>query len=408
MEVCATSKNYSVARVVQHTQAGVGKFERHIERKNESYENMNVELSRTHLNVHFKSCGEGTYNQTLDKLVEEGKVSLRGLKKDAKVFDEIIFDVNTEYFEEHGGYEYACRFYEEAYHFAEKEYGPDNILSAVLHADEQNAWLSQAMDKPVYHYHLHVMALPVVEKEIKWSKRCKDPALRGTVKDVIHQISHSKKWASQKIVDEQGQVQIIKSYTLLQDRFFQHMQAAGFTDFQRGERGSTREHLSVLDYKVQQDQRHLAEMEKEIAEANKEMAKTQQKLEVTRQEHATYSELEHMGRKTLGGKVQLSPEEFGKLTGLAKEGIASRGKIGELEDRVQDQSRKIWKLVGAVQEAEQKLEELQEKCQPFLYALEHFPQLVRGFTNRLRQLVWRQEGEQPEYQPARKNKDYDR
>ena len=402
-EGCGTSKHYSVARVVQHTQAGVGKFERHIERKNESYENMNVDLSRTHLNVHFKSCGEQTYNQTLDKLVEEGKVSLRGLKKDAKVFDEIIFDVNTEYFEEHGGYEYACRFYEEAYHFAEKEYGSENILSAVLHADEQNAWLSQAMDKPVYHYHL-----PVVEKEVRYSKRCKDPALRGTVKEIIHQISHSKKCASQKIVDEQGQVQIIKSYSLLQDRFFQHMQTAGFTDFQRGERGSTREHLSVLDYKVQQDQMHLAEMEAEITKANRKMAETRQKLEVTRQDGMTYSELEHMGRKTLGGKVQLNQEEFGKLTGLAKEGIASRGKIGRLEDTIERKDRRIRSLSDSVSYLEERLEDLQEKCQPFLYALEHFPQLVRDFTNWLRQLVRRQEEEQPEYQPAWKNRDYER
>ena len=98
------SKNYSVARVVQYTAADIGKSERHIERKNESYENMNVDLSRTPLNVHFRGCGELTYNTRLDELVAAGAVSLRGLKKDAKVFDEMIFDVNTAYFEDHGGY----------------------------------------------------------------------------------------------------------------------------------------------------------------------------------------------------------------------------------------------------------------------------------------------------------------
>ena len=85
------SKNYSVARVVQYTAADIGKSERHIERKNESYENMNVDLSRTPLNVHFRGCGELTYNARLDELVAAGAVSLRGLKKDAKVFDEMIF-----------------------------------------------------------------------------------------------------------------------------------------------------------------------------------------------------------------------------------------------------------------------------------------------------------------------------
>ena len=50
-------QNFSVARIETRTRATVGKFERHIERKNDSYENMNVDLSRTPMNVSFKSCG---------------------------------------------------------------------------------------------------------------------------------------------------------------------------------------------------------------------------------------------------------------------------------------------------------------------------------------------------------------
>ncbi len=251
-------KNYAVARVVQYTRAGVGKAERHIERKNQNYENMNVDLSQSPRNVHFKNCEDPTYSQHLDRLVGEGIVSLRGLKQDAKVFDEMIFDVNTAYFEEHGGYDYARCFYEEVFRFAEKEYGTENIVSAVMHADELNTAVSEELGYPVYHYHLHVVALPVVEKEIRYSKRCKDPELVGKVKEVVHQISHSKKWASQKITDEDGKTHLIKSYSLLQDRFFEHMRDAGFEDFERGERGSTAQHLSVTEYKVQQEQQRLA------------------------------------------------------------------------------------------------------------------------------------------------------
>ena len=64
--------------------------------------------------------------------------------------------------------------------------------------------MTEKYGKPVYHYHLHIMALPVVDKEVRWSKRCKDPALVGTVKEVIHQVSHSKKWKSEKALDENG------------------------------------------------------------------------------------------------------------------------------------------------------------------------------------------------------------
>ena len=255
------SKNYAVARVQQYTKASIGKSERHIERKNESYENMNVDLTQTPRNVHFQSCGDLTYNAYLDKLVEEGAISLRGLRPDAKLFDEMIFDVNTAYFEEHGGYDYACRFYEEVFRFAQKEYGPENILSAVMHADELNSALTDKLGYPVYHYHLHVVALPVVEKEVRYSKRCKDPELRGKVKEVVHQISHSKKWASPKVIDEDGHTHLIKSYSLLQDRFFEHMRDAGFEDFERGERGSTAQHLSVVEYKVKKETEHLDDLQ---------------------------------------------------------------------------------------------------------------------------------------------------
>ena len=255
------SKNYAVARVQQYTKASIGKSERHIERKNQNYENMNVDLSQTPRNVHFQSCGDLTYNATLDKMIEEGAVSLRGLKPDAKLFDEMIFDVNTAYFEEHGGYDYACRFYEEVFRFAQKEYGPENILSAVMHADELNSALTEKLGYPVYHYHLHVVALPVVEKEVRYSKRCKDPELVGKVKEVIHQVSHSKKWASQKVTDENGKSHIIKSYSLLQDRFFEHMRDAGFEDFERGERGSTAQHLSVTEFKVKKETERLENLQ---------------------------------------------------------------------------------------------------------------------------------------------------
>ena len=304
------SKNYAVARVQQYTKASIGKSERHIERKNQNYENMNVDLSQTPRNIHFQSCGDLTYNATLDKMIEEGSVSLRGLKPDAKLFDEMIFDVNTAYFEEHGGYDYACRFYEEVFRFAQKEYGPENILSAVMHADELNSALTEKLGYPVYHYHLHVVALPVVEKEVRYSKRCKDPELVGKVKEVIHQISHSKKWASQKVMDENGKSHIIKSYSLLQDRFFEHMRDAGFEDFERGERGSTAQHLSVTEFKVKQEQQRLADI-------------TDEKL------------------ATIDALDRLAEEEIQKQEALTK-----------LEQQAKKAEKKLYAVVPVVQDAE--------------------------------------------------------
>lgn len=104
--------------------------------------------------------------------------------------------------------------------------------------------------------------MPVVEKQILWTKRCKDPALVGTVKETIMQVSHSKKWASQPVLDASGtpmrtkggKIILRKSYSVLQDQFHDHMFAAGFTDVQRGERGSTEEHLTTVQFKVMKEE----------------------------------------------------------------------------------------------------------------------------------------------------------
>ena len=242
----------TVVRNQPYKRGGIGIRERHNERKNEHYANPDIEPERIPLNIHFRQC-DTSYEKALDGMLERGEVSTRGLKPDAKIFEEMVFDVNTAYFEKHGGYDYAKKFFAEAFRFAEKEVGSQYILSATMHADEKNRGLSEQLGRDVYHYHLHVMYLPVVEKEVKWSKRCKDKSLVGTTKEVIHQISHSKKWAFPTVTDEKGEQQRVTSYSLLQTRFFTHMRDAGFRDFERGIKGSTAEHQSVVEYKVSQE-----------------------------------------------------------------------------------------------------------------------------------------------------------
>ena len=85
----------SCARVKQYTAFDVSKAERHNERKNETYENMNVITERIALNVHFKKPTVPTYMEQLKQMETDGLVSLRGLRKDATLFNEIVIDVNV-------------------------------------------------------------------------------------------------------------------------------------------------------------------------------------------------------------------------------------------------------------------------------------------------------------------------
>lgn len=374
--------NFTVARVATHTRAGVGKCERHNERKNECYGNMNVDLERTPMNVHFKACGELTYNETLDKLVADGAVSLRGLKENANVYDEMILDVNTDYFEQHGGYKFAKEFYGEAYRFACKLYGEQNILSAVMHADEINLALTEKYGRPVYHYHLHIVALPVVEKQVLWSKRCKDKALVGTVKEIVQQVSHSKKWKSQRVLDEQGKPafdnkgrpKYIPSYSILQDEFCRHMQEAGFTDFIRGERGSTADNLSNLQYQIKKDTERLEAIQEKIRAEEAEYA-------VVHPVHKIHTEIDEMGKKTLTGKVTVSQADFDTLTQLAKEGVSGRGQLNRLKEENSQLQARIWSLQGNLNRLQGQFNELAERCRPYLEAVRAMPERVKDFLD---------------------------
>ena len=392
-------ENFCVARVETRTRATVGKFERHIERKNESYENMNVNLSRTPMNINFKGCGKLTYNEYLDKLIAAGTVSLKGLKPRCHVFDEMIMDVNTDYFEQNGGYEYACRFYEEAFHFAEKIYGKDNIISAVMHADELNVSMTEKYGRPIYHYHLHIMALPVVDKEVRWTKRCKDPELVGKVKEVIHQVSHSKKWRSEKAVDENGNPilnskgkQIYHaSYSVLQDKFFEHMQGAGYAGFVRGERGSTAENLTSLEYKIKQDQRRLTELSERVANE-------QVRYDDNHNAFMTFAEIDDSGKKSITGKFTVSAEDYKKLTALAKRSYAAESDVRKLRDENRYLSDQVWTLKSEISRLKAALSELTEKCKPYLEALKVAPKAVKEFINGILERFKKQE-KSIEYKP---------
>lgn len=407
-------ENFCVARIETRTRASVGKFERHIERKNESYENMNVDLSRAPMNVCFKGCGEMSYNEYLDALIAEGTVSLKGLKPDAAVFDEMIMDVNTDYFEKNGGYEYACRFYEEAFYFAERVYGKTNVISAVMHADELNAAMSEKYGRPIYHYHLHVMALPVVDKEVRWTKRCKDPELVGKVKEVIHQVSHSKKWRSEKALDEDGNPILnakgkpiyCASYSILQDRFFEHMHEAGFTGFLRGERGSTAENLTVLEYKIEQDRKRLAE----LSEKN---AREEVRYRDNRDVFMSFAEIDDSGKKSLMGKYTVAAVDYEKLTTLAKQSYSAASEVRRLQEENRKLAKRIWSLQDEVAQLRQKLSELTEKCRPYLEAIRLAPKTVMDFINSTLERFRKQE-RSIDYEPVHrthreaKHKDYER
>ena len=403
------ARNDGIDRTVARNQdletpADVAKVQEHNEREKDSYSNQDIVPERTALNVHFKSPTDD-YVKMFEQMEQDGVISTRGLKPDAVKYGELVFDVNSAYFYNRGGYEFAKQFYADAYKAAVEIVGGEQyILSAVMHADERNRAMSEALGEDVYHYHLHVVYIPVVEKQILWSKRCKDESLRGTVKETITQVSRSKKWESKPVLDKDGNPmlnakgkKILKSsYSVLQDDFFHFMRNAGYTDVERGERGSTEEHLTVTQFKVQAEQQRLEAMTGQVAQAERGLEnakaateKQKKKLEALQKETKTaktvaltVQDIEAMGKKaTFGNNITLTPDECRTLKDYAVSSFAEKAEKIKYKQKFEqaEKSAKTWKQrYDALHEQYQ---ELKKKAQPFLDALEIASERVRAFLD---------------------------
>ena len=339
------------ARNVNLTAAKIGNAQRHNEREKESYTNPDIIPERTPQNIHFKKPTAG-YAEMFAQMEKDGVISTRGLKSDANLYGELIFDVNSAYFYNHGGYEFAKQFYEDAYKAAIEIVGGEQyILSAVMHADERNRAMSEALGQDVFHYHLHVVYVPVVEKQILWSKRCKDKSLVGTVKETIMQVSSSKKWLSKPALDEQGapilqkngKPVLRKSYSVLQDNFFQAMRNAGYSDVERGGRGSSEEHLTVTQFKVEREQERLEQLTAQTQRKEQQAASLEKKIEKIQKQQVAVQQVEQIEAKPvpLSSKVILDRSEYEALATAAKKYITQEKRESRLQKALDSANKLI-------------------------------------------------------------------
>ena len=354
------------ARNARMKDADIGNAQAHNEREKSSYVNQDIVPERTPYNVHFKTPTAG-YKEMFEQMRSDGVISTRGLKADAEKFGELIFDVNSAYFFNHGGYEFAKQFYTDAYKAAIKIVGSEQyILSAVMHADERNRAMSDALGRDVYH-HLHVVYIPIVEKQILWSKRCKDKSLVWTVKETIQQVSMSKKRDSKPALDEnsepilsaKGKPVLKKSYSVLQDDFFRYMRDAGYDDLERGERGSSEEHLTVTQFKVQQEQARLAELTEQNRQQEQQVATLGRQIEKIQNQQVNVAAIEKIEAKSVSfsNKVAVEREDFEHLSTLAKKYVAAEKKESKLQKALDAANRLIARLKAEIAGLKQELSE---------------------------------------------------
>ena len=203
--------SYAIIRNEKLTRAKAMGAYRHNERKAKNHSNKNIDSSKTELNYYIKK-NELSYIKEFDRIKE--KYNLKGqIRSNSIIMCEMIFTSDQKFFDEIG-YQESKRYFQESYNFIcnYKNLGEENIISAVVHIDE---------DTP----HMHLLFIPVVHTKDKQGNK-------------IDKVCSRDFWKGKN------------SYRDLQNAYFKHISEKGFK-LERGElvEITNREHFSIQEYK---------------------------------------------------------------------------------------------------------------------------------------------------------------
>lgn len=204
--------SYAIIRNQKYTKEQMIKLCPHNERYKQNYSNKNIDITKTYNNYHLKKPLENNYFKEFKRLKEQN--NLKGqLHKNSIYACEMIITSDNYFFKEIG-FDETKRYFKTAYDFVcnYKNLGEENIISAVVHLDEETP-------------HMHLTFIPVVDSKDKYG-------------NPIRKIGGNDFWKERN------------SYMLLQDRFYECVRINGF-NLERGKNNPNRNHKTVEELKEQ-------------------------------------------------------------------------------------------------------------------------------------------------------------
>ena len=287
--------SFAVVRMQKMKSHDLKGIQFHNQRERESKTNEDIDPDRTHENYDLVNDEPIDYNERVKEIIESQKVGTRKTRKDAVLVNELLV-TSDRYFFERLEPDEQKRFFEESYKLFSERYGGQNIAYATVHMDEKTP-------------HMHVGVVPM-----------RDGKLQG--KNVFNR----------------------QELLWLQDKFPEHMQKLGF-DLERGEKGSTREHLETREFKKQTLEKEIDFLEKNLQEKKNELLALNEKVpdEIKVQAKREFKQIEvkseeknFLGipkkelKKTPTGNVIVPEQEFKNLIRAAKENKRLKGNMEKI------------------------------------------------------------------------------
>ena len=174
-------------------------LQKHNQRENENYSNIDIDKARILLNYDLVNKNDINYIKKIKTIIEANRRSERAIRKDATVYCECIVSSDGTFFENLTE-DKQKEFFKSSLEYLKNKIGEEFIISANVHLDETTP-------------HMHVGFVPIIENSLS-----------------------AKKLIDRKFLRE------------VQDQLPAYLKNLGF-DIQRGIEGSKRKHKDVKEFK---------------------------------------------------------------------------------------------------------------------------------------------------------------
>ena len=198
--------SYMVCHFGKYKSGNVFGLQKHNQRENDNYSNIDIDKARTPLNYDFINKGNINYTKRIKTIIEANRSSQRAIRKDATVYCECIVSSDSDFFENLAE-DNQKKFFEKALEYLKDKIGEEFIISANVHLDETTP-------------HMHVCFVPIIDNSL----------------------------SAKKLIDRKFLMEV-------QDQLPLYLKNLGF-DIQRGIKNSKRKHKDTKELKKELDREY--------------------------------------------------------------------------------------------------------------------------------------------------------
>lgn len=295
--------SYLVCHFGKYKSVNVFGLQKHNQRENKNYSNIDLDTSKSHLNYDLINPTPINFRNTINTLIKEKRKSDKAIRKDAVVYCECIISSDQNFFKNLSE-DRQKLFFRESLEFLGKKLGKDNIISANVHLDETTP-------------HMHVGFVPIHGSSLSAKKVLNRNFLRD-----IH------------------------------DKMPKFLKENGF-DIERGKENAKIKHLETKDFK-RAYQSELNNLENEKFKLDKDIIFLENKRDALKMLLNASVSFENLledindleiGKTLLGAKITIKNDDYIKLKEkfefLTKENIKKDNEILELKNSLEEKSKYI-------------------------------------------------------------------